>query len=330
MPDCTAISERTGHCVMFIGNEAQHWTISQLVEAAKRAKDLGCDAICVKRADGTNRWCSDLKGEYEAVMALGMTYIPMIYCYGPAFGESQIVEECAILAEMQGVCGGLACANMEKEWNGQVAHAASFARHMQALKAPNSLLIVSTWADPQQQEWANVVKALLPVVDCWWPEQYTNWLAGQERQLLDLGESCIAPTIDLSYPRNIDDYMAIAKGAKARGHTTLSIWEYGDTKGKETDIKSIAVLMHAQTTEAPTVIVEPSTPTKGDRAVTSHAEVIDCVTISQFESGESAYECVCYAVATCHYGGKSGQGPTGSPEQVDQLADQWVSIPQSG
>jgi hypothetical protein len=42
-------------------------------------------------------------------------------------------------------------------------------------------------------------------------------------------------------------------------------------------------------------------------------------TVSQFESGESVFECGPFAVALNRYAGKNAPG--GSPEDVDQLAD---------
>lgn len=331
MTDCSTLSERTGHCIMFVGNEAEHWGIADLINAASHAKSLGCDAVCVKRADGTLKWYgtpAHLKAEYDAIEALGMHYLPMSYSYRVVSGAVQVQPECDVALEMQGVCGGIVVVNMEREWNGQKDAALAFAQRMHAHKAANSLLIISTWADPQEQDWVEVTKALLPCVDIWWPEQYTNWLAGQEKQLTDLGEMCIQPTIDLSYPATIDDYAALARLAKSRGHTTMSIWEYGDIADKEASIMGIAALMHAQTIAAPTVNVGPI-QAKGEPMTIplNHAgEVIDAANANQFEpNGESAYECVAFSVAICHYGGKPGQGPTGSPEDIDRLADSWYT-----
>lgn len=56
-----------------------------------------------------------------------------------------------------------------------------------------------------------------------------------------------------------------------------------------------------------------------------HGEVADFTNVSQFEGGESAYECVAFSVALCHFAGQATKGPTGTPEQVDQLADQWYT-----
>jgi LysM repeat protein len=54
-------------------------------------------------------------------------------------------------------------------------------------------------------------------------------------------------------------------------------------------------------------------------------EVASYVNESQFEPGESAYECGFFAVALNHYAGKPGEKPTGTGEQVDEWADIWYS-----
>src|SRR5579859_7743314 len=52
-------------------------------------------------------------------------------------------------------------------------------------------------------------------------------------------------------------------------------------------------------------------------------EICDFVNESQFEGGETAYACVAFSAALVKYAGKPGTGPTGTGEQVDQLADYW-------
>jgi hypothetical protein len=61
------------------------------------------------------------------------------------------------------------------------------------------------------------------------------------------------------------------------------------------------------------------------RMVTLNAkgEVADFVNESQFEGGESAYECVAFSAALIKFAGQPGKGPTGTGEQVDQTADFW-------
>lgn len=54
-------------------------------------------------------------------------------------------------------------------------------------------------------------------------------------------------------------------------------------------------------------------------------EVASYVNESQFEPGESAYECGFFAVALNHYAGKPGEKPTGTGEEIDQWSDIWYA-----
>jgi hypothetical protein len=68
-----------------------------------------------------------------------------------------------------------------------------------------------------------------------------------------------------------------------------------------------------------------STPAATSITLSATKEVGEFLNINQFESGESAYECVAYSVAICRYAGEVGKGATGSSEDIDQLADSWYA-----
>lgn len=57
--------------------------------------------------------------------------------------------------------------------------------------------------------------------------------------------------------------------------------------------------------------------------LSSSGEVATFVDVSQFEAGESAFECVAFAAALCKYMGEPDGRPTGSPQDVDRAADYW-------
>jgi len=155
--------QNAGASVLWIGVECANWSIPQFVAAAQAAKALGFDTISPKRADGSIRWYhtpQQLAAERAAVLAEGVGYLPFAYCYGPHFGLQQVHDECAVLAEMCAANDGSVLADLEAEWNGQVESATLFAQLMQPV---SGLLYLTTWADPNLQDWDGVLAALAPV-----------------------------------------------------------------------------------------------------------------------------------------------------------------------
>ena len=238
------LSAKIGRSLLFIGSECAHWTIADFVQAAKSAKALGFDAIVPKRFDGIYRWYSSvaqLQAERDAVEAEGVKFVPFGYCYGPAFGASQIAQECALLAELQSVCHGVAVADLEKEWNAHPDAAKSFVAEMQ--KHPANILILSTWADPVQQQWQEDIKTLESIVASWWPQQYDNWLAAQTPQFTSLGAMPIQPTIDIRNDNGPNDPLTIVKNALATGCQSVSVWEYQYALANPDLTKAITALL---------------------------------------------------------------------------------------
>jgi hypothetical protein len=232
---CARVGRVAGRTVLFVGQEVQTqgWAPQDLAAAARTARALGIDSLCVKRGEGTVRWYGapeQLQEEYRAVTSAGCGYIPLWYCDGPRFGLDFVERECDELKViMQAIAAvdperhGFICADLEVEWNYQAAAAQRFAAAMH--DAPGDLFL-TTWADPIQQGWGEVTRALAPVVRAWIPQQYSDWLAAQEGQLVALGESCLQPAIDLSGEFGGNHPIAIAQAAAARGQTTVWIWEW--------------------------------------------------------------------------------------------------------
>lgn len=221
--NCSDVSSRIGHALLFIGNECRSWSLAQFADAARRARDLGFDGIVPKRADGELKWYGNLSAEKQAVEEQGVKYIPFLYAYGPKFGNTQIERECALIAEIQAACG-VCVVDMEVEWNGNVMAAQYFVQCMK--QHPSGTLIISTWGDPVQQRWTGVVQALNPIVTAWWPQLYSNWLAAQYHQFSDLQVSCIQPTVDLSKEAGANNPVDIVSALTRRRCTTISVWEY--------------------------------------------------------------------------------------------------------
>ncbi len=217
--------------ILFIGNESYGWRLNDYMRAARNAAALGFDAIVFKCADGQNRWYSspaDVKTRREVMINEGLRdAFGFTYCYGPRFGvQQQIPAEAAILGELADVCGGRVVADMETEWNGQAAAAGAFADDIK--KHGVKIFMVSTWADPDYQNWQGVIKALAPVVAAWWPQQYTNWLAAQQREFtsLEIPAQRIEPTVDLSGEFGPNDPLKIAAGTLDTAGGVISVWEY--------------------------------------------------------------------------------------------------------
>jgi len=236
-----------GRVVLFVGQECRDWTPQDFANASAYAHGLGVDTLVAKRADGGIKWYGDvarLREERAAVQNAGCGYLAFGYCYGPKFqhaGNDQIAIECGILQEMASVCDNIAVADMEAEWNGQTGAAQEFYNHMRPWPGR---LIVSTLADPNQQDWRAVVETMRGCVDAWGPQQYNNWLDNQEWQLSALGETVVFPEFDLSQEFGANDHTADVRNAVARGQKSLWFWEYGFSRSNPDLVKQLAALVH--------------------------------------------------------------------------------------
>lgn len=238
-----------GRVALFVANEAQGMNASALASVARQARSIGVDTLCVKRAEGTGRWYNSpgqIAEEYKAVTEAGCGYVPFTYMYGPRFGSNQVTGECQILTELTDAIAsarggeGFVIADMELEWNNQPWAAAQMREWM--INKPG-LLGVTTWADPDQQGWDQVVRELLPVVNSWIPQAYNNWLSNAVAEGQNLGELNIEPAIDLSQEFGANDQIAIAQTAKARGESTIWLWEYTLTGSQRQLVQNLAGLM---------------------------------------------------------------------------------------
>lgn len=242
-------SKDLGRVILFVANEAQGMSAGDLAWVARQARVLGIDSLCVKRADGGIRWysnASQIEAEYKAVTAQGVGYCPFTYGYGPRFGFGQIDAECAILLELTNAIAqvrggeGFVVSDNELEYNFQPAAAAHFAGIM---NGKPGLLGLTTWADPDYQGWDQVVRNLLPVVNGWIPQAYSNWLAAQVGEDIRLGELNIEPAIDLASEFGANDQVSIAQTAKARGETAIWLWEYTLMQSNRQLVQRLASIM---------------------------------------------------------------------------------------
>lgn len=228
-------SKDVGKAICFIGNECEHWSLNDFVSAARRLRALGFDSMAPKKSDGTIKFYSgpgQIVTEYHAVTGEGVGYIPVGYSYGPRFGLGFVNQECDVFLEMtQAIANarngeGFVIADMEVEYDNRPDACERFTHCM---LGKSGLLGVTTWADPVQQGWDANIKALLPCVNAWIPQQYNSWLGSQTAQLLHDGAINIEPAVDLSQEFGANNQTLLIRQAKARGETGIWFWDYSLT-----------------------------------------------------------------------------------------------------
>lgn len=218
---CVDVAKITGEHILFLGTDTSGWTFSQFQQASQFAKAHGVDSLLLKVADGGNWWYGGLNGYRQiknVIQTSGAGCIPYTYSYGDKFGF--LDGEIAMLKSLMDD-SGVVCADMETEWNGQVPWAQRLCSQM--LGYPG-MFLVSTWADPNLQNWQGVLAALNPCVDAYMPQQYNNYLANCWTQLP--ASVCLLPTLNMLQDVGPNDPVAIAKAAHDQGHTAISIWHY--------------------------------------------------------------------------------------------------------
>jgi hypothetical protein len=203
---------------LFIGVESQNWTLADFQTACSRAKSLGISALIVKIADGTNEWYGGIGG-WQGILAVirtaGLLPIPYIYSYGDKF--SGLSGEIAIL-EWAMASAGIVVADMEAEWNGQTAWAQTLAKQLSSVPR---LFAVTTWADPQLQDWQGVIQALKPRVNVWMPQVYSDYLASvYQAQFAGLNTVPVL-SIDADFGPN-----AVIQHANNAKSCAIALWEY--------------------------------------------------------------------------------------------------------
>lgn len=214
-----------GKIVLFIDqNESYHANPAWLASVATWAKGYGVDTISPKRADGSIKWYGtpeELAKEREAVLAVGVGYMPYIYSYGMKFGINQVHEECNVLAEIMSVNNHCVCCDMESEWNGQYEAATVFNELMRPVPG---MLWVTTFGDPKTQNFP--IHQIAPCVNCWVPQDYSNWLASLDGADAAEGMTIVQPALDLSREFGANNVVQIAAMMRARGHKSLWLWEH--------------------------------------------------------------------------------------------------------
>lgn len=240
------LSKKVGQKMLFVGLESFGWSVADYTKAAQNARALGFDTLIFKAADGTNRWYNgigDLVAKRQACLVQGMGCMFYTYMYGPRFGSQQVQIEASIAKEICDNCGGLVVLDMEVEWNGQEGAAGLLASY---LKNFNGDILVTTWADPVEQNWIGVLKQLAPYVSAWLPQVYSNFLdtAEQEYQKdasIDLTK--VFPVLDIADLFANSNPISILADAVKRGQESFAIWEYGAMLSNVNLVKTLLGLL---------------------------------------------------------------------------------------
>lgn len=220
---CQDVAKITGQHLLFLGTSSASWSLAQFQQAAQFAKAHGIDCLIAKAADGANWWYGGIAGyrqRRDVIKAEGVGCIPYTYSYGNTYGalDAEINILLALLAEPDNV----AIADLETEWNGQTTWASHLASRLQG----KGTFLVSTWADPNLQNWQGVIKALNPCVSAYMPQQYDNYLASCWPQFAAAGAACLQPTVNMTQDFGPNDPVSIASAAYNQGHTAISVWYY--------------------------------------------------------------------------------------------------------
>ena len=206
-----------GTTILFIGVESYNWTDLQFQESATWAKIHGFTGVAIKVADGGNVWYGGYSGIAHVISVVEkiLPVIPYTYCY-----SVNVAAETAILTELLKSYGG-AIADLEVEFNGAVDAAVAFEA---AMRPVPGVLYVTTWADPAEQNWIQVINALAPCVNGWIPQIYNNYLEHAAVNEYPAG-LCVYPAIDLTQEFGANDPVQIAKDVHSVS-PALFVWEY--------------------------------------------------------------------------------------------------------
>lgn len=217
--------DRLGALPLFLGVETQYWNLAQFQQATQAAKAVGVTSLLVKVADGTAEWYGGINGRQQvlnAIIQAGLPAIPYTYCYGDSFGG--LSGEIALLASIMQQ-NGVVIADMEAEYNGQVGWAQTVCN---TLKTVSGVFGVTTWADPNLQDWQGVLSALAPCTDFFLPQVYSNFLASVYQAQFALYGKPFYPVLNLGLDFGANDPLQIAIASKK---TVIGFWEYQEAIG---------------------------------------------------------------------------------------------------
>jgi hypothetical protein len=138
------------------------------------------------------------------------------------------------------------------------------------LKTFKGDIVVSTWGDPQEQAWTQVLATLDPVVSAWSPQQYTDWLAGREKAEWSAELGKLFPSLDITGEYGTATHpVDNAKAAYDNKHPTIFCWEYSEALTNPELIKGVLAFFGGTIPNVnPTPLPNPPSPNKKVKWVT--------------------------------------------------------------
>jgi hypothetical protein len=222
-----------GTSPLFLGVETANWQLEQFETAAYAAKELGITSLLIKVADGGNIWYDGIGGWQKVLDAVKpiIKAVAYMYSYGDSFNALQ--DEIAILSEVM-TTEGIVIADMEVEYNGHD----DWAKQVCAALLPvPGMFGVTTWADPNLQDWWCVLAKLKPCVNFWLPQVYSDFLAEQYHVQFEPYGLPYYPVLNLES----SNIMRQAYGANS---PIIAFWEYQLISTYAEVIKAIVALPH--------------------------------------------------------------------------------------
>lgn len=191
---------------MFLGVQTYNWSYEQIRNECVSLAAQGVDTVFLKVADGAFPWYGDPVAVCTALKTV-INVVPYQYCYGGTFGglDPEIALTNRFIA-----AGFTPMLDMEIEYNGRTDWCQYLVNHLAGQ------VHISTWADPELQNWSQNLRVLNSKTYLFFPQVYTPYLQSvwktQYRNAgIDLNK-CV-PTIT---PATISE---------AQGLNCISLWE---------------------------------------------------------------------------------------------------------
>jgi hypothetical protein len=207
-----------GNVLLFTGLESYAWNSTDFTAYMEWCVSHKVDTVLVKVADGTNQWLnlSTIKQYKDMFNSKGIEFIPYTYMYGDTFGMNAYAIEVDIIKSLLEAVGA-ACMDMEVEWNGKTELCSRLASD---LSMHNGLLLCTTWADPDLQNWNNNLVELKNIIDLWLPQVYTYYLVGT---LTEFNGYNVLPVIDMTTNWQ-NNPIATSKTLEIKGYKSICVW----------------------------------------------------------------------------------------------------------